>query len=182
LSAAIAKVQSELYDEVVTAGWFARRPDATRNRWGLAGWMLLVVAVAGATALIALTSFGLLGLALVILSLGVLTIAGEMPARTAAGTAVLRGLNVLRGNLLTHPVANVSIGDPYPQISKVLPYAVVLGGRDRWVQAMTDADKDDLPDSTDLGWYHGPADWHLADLPASLNNFITTVQGTLFSR
>ena len=45
-----------------------------------------------------------------------------------------------------------------------------------------DEDDDDLPDSTDLDWYHGPENWHLADLPASLANFVTTVQGTLFSR
>jgi hypothetical protein len=182
LGSVIPQVQSELYDEVVAAGWFARRPDTTRGRWGFAGWVVLALSAIGAGLLIAFTSFGLLGLALIMLSLGLLAISGEMPARTASGTAVLRGLDVLRGNLLTHPVANVGVGEPYPQISKLLPYAVVLGGRERWVQAMTEADDDDLPDSTDLGWYHGPEDWHMADLPASLNNFITTIQGTLFSR
>jgi hypothetical protein len=182
LHAVIGDVQSELYDEVVNRGWFARRPDATRDRWGLAGWALLVLATVGAAALIVLTSYGLLAIALVLVALGLVFIAKEMPARTASGTAVLRGLEVLRGNLLTQPVANLSSGDPYHQISPLLPYAVVLGGRDRWLQALADADDDATPDSTDLEWYHGPDGWHLADLPASLNNFVTTVQGTLFSR
>src|SRR3712207_7787384 len=39
-----------------------------------------------------------------------------------------------------------------------------------------------ISDSKDLTWYHGPADWHLRDLPDSLRNFITTVSGSLFSR
>lgn len=47
---------------------------------------------------------------------------------------------------------------------------------------MVAADDDELPDSTDLAWYHAPRDWHLRDLPASMLNFVTTVQGTLFSR
>lgn len=182
LHAVIGEVQSQLYDEVVSQGWFARRPDATRDHWGLVGWIVLVLAAVASAALIGFTSYGLLGIALVLVALGLMFISREMPARTASGTAVLRGLEVLRGNLLTHPVANLSGSDPYHQISAVLPFAVVLGGRDRWLQAMADADDDDTPDSTDLDWYHGPEGWHMADLPASLNNFITTVQGTLFSR
>ncbi len=37
-------------------------------------------------------------------------------------------------------------------------------------------------DPEDLSWYHAPADWHLADLPASLDAFATTVRGRLFAR
>ncbi len=182
LGAVIGDVQSQLYDEVVAKGWFAHRPDATRDRWGVIGWIGLVVATGAAIGLIWGTTFGLFGLALVLLALGLLFVSKEMPARTAAGAAVLRGLEVLHGNLLTHPVENLAGTDPYRQISPVLPYAVVLGGRDRWLKAMADADDDAVPDSTDLDWYHGPDGWHMADLPASLNNFVTTLQGTLFSR
>jgi len=105
-----------------------------------------------------------------------------MPARTADGIAVLRGLEILRGNLATHPVDNLSGPDAYAQISALIPYAVVLGGRDRWLNALAAADDDDVPDSDDLDWYHGPSGWHLSDLPASLTNFVTTMQGTLFTR
>ncbi|PKQ32254.1 MAG: hypothetical protein CVT62_04335 [Actinobacteria bacterium HGW-Actinobacteria-2] len=182
LHSVIGDVQSQLYDEVVANGWFARRPDATRDRWGLAAWIALIVATAAAVGLILFTTFGLAGLALVLIALGLLGISKEMPARTAEGIAVLRGLDVLRGNLATHPVENLSGPDAYTQISALVPYAVVLGGRDRWLAALASADDDDVPDSDDLDWYHGPSGWHLADLPASLNNFVTVMQGTLFSR
>lgn len=178
----IGDVQSQLYDEVVARGWFAQRPDATRNRWATLGWVALVVAVVAAALLAAFTSFGLLGLVLVALALGLVAISREMPARTAKGSAVLSGLAALQANLATHPTANLAGPDAFTKISAVLPYAVVLGGRDRWLQAMAAADGDDAPDSTDLDWYHGPDGWKMSDLAASLDNFITTVQGTLFSR
>lgn len=181
LHSVIGTVQAQLYDDVVARGWFTKRPDATRDSWGLVSWIVLIAAIIGAVLLIIFTNLGFLALALVLVALGLIFVSREMPARTALGTAVLRGLDVLHGNLLTHPVVNFG-ADPYQQISRLLPFAVVLGGRERWLQAMADADDDDLPDTEDLDWYHGPEGWHLDHLPASLNNFITTVQGTLFSR
>ena len=178
----IGKIQSELYDEVVDRGWFARRPDATRNRWSLTGWVALGAAVVITVLLAAFTRFGLTGLALVAIALGVLFVAQEMPARTASGTAVLGGLDALRGSLLTQPVDTLPAGKGLAQLSSILPYAIVIGGKDRWLQAIAAADDDAEDDSTDLDWYHGPAGWQLKDLGASLSNFVTTVQGTLFSR
>ena len=63
-----------------------------------------------------------------------------------------------------------------------LPYAVVLGGWERWLQALVASDDDGDADPEDLSWYHAPADWHLAELPASLDAFATTVRGRLFAR
>jgi hypothetical protein len=182
VGAVIGQIQSELYDEVVERGWFARRPDATRNRWSLIGWIGLAAAVVVTVLLAAFTHFGLIGLALVALALGVLFVGQEMPARTAAGTAVLGGLDALRGSLLTQPVDTLPAGAGLAQLSSILPYAIVVGGKDRWLQAVAAADDDTEPDSTDLDWYHGPEGWHLKSLPVSLANFVTTVQGTLFSR
>lgn len=182
VGAVIGQVQSELYDEVVSRGWFARRPDTTRNTWARFGWVGLGLTIVVTLALVAFTTFGLLGLALVAVALGVLFVAQEMPARTTAGSGVLIGLDVLRGDLLTHDLSTVPADRKTSELSKILPYSVVLGGRERWLQAMAEADQDSSADATDLDWYHGPNDWHLADLPASLSNFITTVQGTLFSR
>ncbi|MCA0295853.1 MAG: DUF2207 domain-containing protein [Actinobacteria bacterium] len=182
VSAVIGQVQSELYDEVVERGWFAGRPDQTRNRWSRLGWIGLAIAVVVTLLLAAFTTFGLTGLVLIALALGVVAIAAEMPARTAKGTGALRGLDVLRGSLLTEPVDTLPTGKGYAQLSSILPYAIVLGGKERWLQAVADADDDETSDAEDLDWYHGPDGWHLADLPASLANFVTTVQGTLFSR
>jgi len=182
VGAVIGQIQSELYDEVVARGWFARRPDSTRNQWSLIGWIGLAVAVVATVLLAAFTHFGLVGLALIAIALGVLFVGQEMPARTASGTALLGGLDALRGSLLTQPVDTLPAGRGLAQLSSILPYAIVIGGKDRWLQAVAAADDDAEDDSTDLDWYHGPAGWQLKDLGASLANFVTTVQGTLFSR
>jgi len=186
LSAAVAPaiptVQSQLYDEVVGRGWFARRPDTTRNLWTRLGWVALAVALVVLFLLAAFTTFGLVGVVLVLLALGVLFVAAEMPARTTAGAGVLNGLQVLSGSLQTQPTDQLPKGREYEQLSRILPYAVVLGGADRWLQAIALADTDADSDGADLSWYSAGPDWHLSDLPDSVRNFVTTVQGTLFSR
>ena len=175
-------VQSELYDEMVDNGWFQRRPDAIRNRWTRAALVGLIAAVVITVILVIFTPFGLLGIALILLALGLMFIGQEMPARTPQGSALLAGLGALRSDLLSVPTDRMPPGRELSELSEVLPYAVVLGGAERWLDAIVAADDDDEPDSEDLSWYHGPADWQLADLPHSLRNFIITVNGTLFSR
>ena len=178
----IGGVQNALYDEMVSNGWFERRPDDTRNRWTQLALAALIISVVVTGVLAAFTTFGLVGLALIVLSLGLVFVAQEMPARTAKGTALLGGLGALRSDLLSHPTNQMPPGSELREISEVLPYAIVLGGSDRWLDAMVASDADEHPDSDDLSWYHGPENWHLRDLPDSIRNFVTTVSGSLFSR
>jgi uncharacterized protein (TIGR04222 family) len=182
VNATIAGVQDRLYDEVVRLGWFERRPDATRNRWTQLAVAGVVVALLVTVLLAVFSTFGLVGLALLVLAFGLVFVAQEMPARTAKGSALLTGLAALRSDLLTHPTSQMPPGQELSEISQLLPYAIVLGGSDRWLDAIVASDTDAAADSTDLSWYHGPADWHLRDLPDSMRNFITTVSGTLFAR
>ncbi|MDR1767462.1 MAG: DUF2207 domain-containing protein [Propionibacteriaceae bacterium] len=178
----IDQVQSQLYDEVVARGWFANRPDQTRGLWARLGWALLGVSLVATVLLAAFSSFGMTGVALIAVSLGLIFVAAEMPARTAAGVAVLGGMGALTGVLATQPVDELPKGNRIAQVSSVLPYAVVLGGAARWLDALAAEDDDAAPDPEDVYWYHAPETWNLSDLPASLRAFVTTVQGTLFTR
>jgi len=182
LSAAVPRIQAELYDEVVRKGWFSARPDATRNKWARLGWIALVVAAAAAIALIALTPFGLLGLVLIGLAAGIGLLAQAMPSRTAKGSSALAGLGVLRGTLLTQPTDQLPTGREHAELAAVLPYAVVLGGADRWLDGLAAVNDETVDDSVELDWYHGPAGWQLSDLPDSLRNFIRAFTGTLVAR
>jgi uncharacterized protein (TIGR04222 family) len=178
----IGAVQNQLYDEMVSNGWYERRPDATRNRWTQLALGALIIAVMLTGILAAFTTFGLVGLALIVLALGLVFVAQEMPSRTPKGAALLAGLGALRSDLLSHPTNQIPKGEELREISELLPYAIVLGGSERWLDAIVASDADELPDSEDLPWYHGPDNWHLRDLPDSLRNFTTTVSGSLFSR
>ena len=66
----VGGVQDKLYDEVVANGWFERRPDAIRNRWTQTAIGALIGAVVLTVVLAAFTTFGLVGLALIVLALG----------------------------------------------------------------------------------------------------------------
>lgn len=178
----IGSVQNALYDEMVSNNWFERRPDSTRNRWTQIGLIALIVAIVVVGVLAAFTTFGLIGLALLALALGLVFVGQEMPARTPKGVALLGGLGALRSDLMSHPTDQIAPGTELREISELLPYAIVLGGTDRWLDALVATDADLDPDSHDLHWYHGPDNWHLRDLPDSLKNFTTTVSGSLFSR
>jgi hypothetical protein len=178
----IGEVQNALYDEMVSNGWYERRPDATRNRWTQLSLAALIISVVLTGVLAAFTTFGLVGLALIVVSLGMVFVAQEMPSRTAKGAALLGGLGALRSDLLSQPTNQMPRGHELQETSEVLPYAIVLGGADRWLDAMVASDVDEHPDSYDLSWYHGPENWHLSDLPDSMRNFVTTVSGSLFSR
>jgi len=178
----IGGVQNALYDEMVSNGWFERRPDDTRNRWTQLALASLIISVVVTAVLAAFTIFGLVGLALIAVSLGLVFVAQEMPARTTEGAALLGGLGALRSDLMSHPTNQMPPGRELREISEVLPYAIVLGGTDRWLDAMVATDVDEHPDSYDVSWYHGPEHWHLSDLPDSMRNFVTTVSGSLFSR
>jgi hypothetical protein len=178
----IGGVQNALYDEMVSNGWYERRPDDTRNRWTQLALAALIISVVLTGVLAAFTTFGLVGLALLVVSLGMVFVAQEMPARTAKGAALLGGLGALRSDLLSHPTNQMPPGAELREISEVLPYAIVLGGADRWLDAIVASDVDEDPDSDDLSWYHGPENWHLRDLPDSIRNFVTTVSGSLFTR
>jgi hypothetical protein len=178
----IGGVQNALYDEMVSNGWYERRPDDTRDRWTQWSLAALIISVVLTGVLAAFTTFGLVGLALILVSLGMVFVAQEMPSRTAKGAALLGGLGALRSDLLSHPTDQMPPGDELKEISEVLPYTIVLGGVDRWLDAIAASDVDQHPDSYDLSWYHGPENWHLSDLPHSIRNFVTTVSGSLFSR
>jgi hypothetical protein len=178
----IGGVQNALYDEMVSNGWFERRPDATRSRFTQLALGALIAAVAVTAILAAFTTFGLVGLALVILALGLIFVAQELPARTAKGVALLAGLGAMRSELLSHPTDQMPPGAELRELSEVLPYAIVLGGTERWLDAIVAADTDADADPDDLPWYAGPPSWHLRDLPDSMRNFVTTVSGSLFSR
>ena len=78
-------MQNALYDEMVSNGWYERRPDDTRNRWTQLALAALIISVVLTGVLAAFTTFGLVGLALIVVSLGTVFVAQEMPARNREG-------------------------------------------------------------------------------------------------
>ncbi|MDR0990434.1 MAG: DUF2207 domain-containing protein [Propionibacteriaceae bacterium] len=177
---AIGDVQTALYRRIVREGWFSRYPTE-RHPWSRWAWVILALTIVIMVVLAAVTTWALVGLALVLVALIGLTMTQDWPALTVTGAKVRAGLAQLATDLHEAPTRLPS-HQVFDQAAAILPYAIVLGGWERWLGALVAADPDDDPDPTMLTWYHGPDDWHLADLPDSLDTLITVMTGRLFTR
>lgn len=179
---AIPGIQDALYKEAISSGWFSRLPSqkAPVVNWAWAGVAVSAMILA---ILMIFTTFGLVGLALVAVAIVGLAIADHVTHVTPKGAAIYAGLQALEKELDTHSEADIRVDDGYTGISGILPYAVVLGGWDRWLAIMQAADKDDTDDSAALSWYRALPGWQLSvDFPTTMDAFITVVTGELFTR
>lgn len=179
----VPQVQDQIYEEVVDQGWFSARPDVVRAKW--VGWVPSRWSRRWwpTGLLVALTRFGLLGLVLVGLAVGVLWVSQQMPRRTSPGFRGAQGspgAGYEPGHPADHPRPK---DDAYAEISRIIPYAIVLGSFDRWLQAWwwTPTTTPACPIRT-IWVGRAPATWQLSDLPSSIDAFITTVEGKLYSR
>ena len=152
----IAALQGQMYDEVVSAGYYRESPEASRGRWSGFGCVMLILAVVGLCGFAAalqgfdailcpVASFGLLGLALLI-------IASHMPARTAKGAEA-----AARWQAFKRYLANIETYTNLKQASdlfeKYMPYAIAFG-----------LDKDFTSKFAALGTTPAPL-WYNIDVP-----------------
>ncbi|WP_344684268.1 DUF2207 domain-containing protein [Saccharopolyspora taberi] len=133
-------VRDRLYHDVVDKDWFARRPDSERNLfwWGGIG---LIIGGAVLTAVLALTSsLGLLGIGVVLGGIAMTLGARLMPARTTRGSALVAQVRGLRDYLHGVSATQLPAADRETVFSRSLPYAVVLGESERWLEEFAELD------------------------------------------
>ena len=178
----IGGVQDAIYADVLASGWFSRLPSKKSPALAWA-WGGVAVAALALAALVTFTTFGLVGLGLVGVAIVGLAVADHVTHVTPKGAAIYAGLQILERELDSHSEADIAVADRYNQISRILPYAVVLGGWDRWLKAMQASDIDEADDAEALPWYHALPGWQLSvDFPTTMDAFITVVTGELFTR
>ncbi len=177
----LGEVQNALYDDVVDRGWFSERPDRTRSKWTTIGIATLMAGVVLTVLLALFSRWGLLGLAVTAIGGGLIWLGRHMPSKTPAAGRVLGQMAAIRGELLEMDVSELPTDQHAELCSRALPYAVVLGGAERWIDALVGTDVDENPDDG-FGWYRGPDNWHLQHLPDSLRNLSTNLTGALFAR
>ncbi|HEY3005022.1 MAG TPA: DUF2207 domain-containing protein [Kribbellaceae bacterium] len=178
----LGDVQDALYDDVVRRGWFSERPDRTRSKWSTLGIAVLVAGVVLTVLLAWFSRWGLTGLAVVALGAGLIRLGRYMPSKTAAAGRVLGQMASIRGELLEMDVSELPVDQHAELCARALPYAVVLGGADRWIDALVATDTDATTPDEGFAWYRGPDNWHLQHLPDSLRNLTTNLTGALFTR
>jgi uncharacterized protein (TIGR04222 family) len=174
-------VQALLYDDMVREGWFGERPDAVRSRWTTAGWVLVTAGLVLTGVLALVSTFGLVGLAVVLAGVSLAAAGQVAPARTSRGSKVLRELREYRAFLADAPTDEIPSEQREELVSRCYPYAVVFGLGERWAEALATMDVDDSPDEP-LYWYGAPEDWHLSDAATSLASFSAALTSALAGR
>jgi hypothetical protein len=174
----LGKVRDALYADVVKQGWFARRPDTERTRWTTIGVVLIVVGLLATAALAWFTTYGLLGLAVIIAG-GALAVGGQyMPAKTAKGSAALAQTMRFREYLFSGELGNVPEQHRVELFSRYLPYAVIFDGVEHWSRVVASVTGNGQQ-ADNLYWYHGPAEWDLSKFAGSMRTFTTTTSGAI---
>lgn len=170
-------VQDKLYDEVVGRGWFTRRPDEVRGRWGGIAKAAVVLGGVATYVLARFTTLGLTGVALVLVALGLLALSPRLPFRTGRGTAALDRARAFRRYLVTAEVEQLRAEERAGIFARYLPYAIVMGEAERWAKAFADLGAQ----QQDLYWYSGPAGWSPVHIGHSITSFSSTTAGTIAS-
>lgn len=140
-----------LYDELVSLGYFAARPDGVRAHYYRYGWLLLVLTVPAAflfqiyigDAISPDLPFSAIGLApwvvLLILAAVAMYLARFMPQKTAQGAQAVARWNAFR-RYLEQIEKYTNVADAQDQFEKYLPYAIAFGIDKTWVQKFAAVD------------------------------------------
>jgi uncharacterized protein (TIGR04222 family) len=175
----LSNIQSALYDDTVSHGWYRARPDRTRMWWHALAIALIAVGI-GLTVLVArFTSFGIVPLAVVLTGFVLLLAAGRMPARTGRGSAMLSRVRGFR-RLFDEGDEDVRarFAEQHGIFSQYLPYAIVFGCTEKWARAFEGLDAEQLGTG---GWYQGTDGFGALHVASAMSHFDTVATGTLYA-
>jgi len=174
----LKKIQTSLYADVMSRGWFTRHPDKARGLWFAAGAVATAAGV-GITVLLAReTHLALAGLPFVLAGLLLLAMHRRMPSRTAKGSAALAQALGFRRYLATAEKLQLQFEEGAGIFARYLPYAVVLGETKRWAKAFESLG---AQAGDQVYWYGGPSGFDARHFADSVSAFSSATSGTVAS-
>ncbi len=173
----LKKVENLLYEDVVNQGWYARRPDRTRDFWHGVGVGVLVLGALVTFLLAKFTSYGLVGLPFLIAGLLFFLGSRWFPRRTAKGYGTLRRVLGFKIFIDESEKDRARFAEQQHLFSEYLPYAVVFGVTEKWAKAFAGIDGQ-LPQQ---GWYVGPGPFTFIAFSSAMDSFAVTSTGTISS-
>ncbi|MCE1175337.1 MAG: DUF2207 domain-containing protein, partial [Propionibacteriales bacterium] len=128
----LTEIRSSMYDRVTKElHWFVGNPALARGL-AIAGAVVLVAAGVGLGLLLGQFGWGLVGLALIVVGIGVLIRNNSFGRRTADGSAVLAQAKGFELYLTTAEAEQIKFEEGIDVFSRYLPYAMVFGVAERW--------------------------------------------------
>ena len=171
----LKQVQDALYADTIARGWFAGSPSSVRARWVGTGIGALVIAIGVLLLVAKTTTFGIVAVPPIVGALGLLAISGQMPRRTAQGTAVLRRTLGFRRFIEDAETHRAEFAEKAGLFYEYLPYAIVFGCVDRWAKAF-DGLAMEAP-----SWYGSSGAFNALVFANAMSGFSDTTTSTLTS-
>ena len=174
----LSQVQSAMYDDAVTQGWYRIRPDRTRTIWVGIAVLTLVAGIAVTFVFARFTSFAIIPIALVVTGLAMLVAAGHMPGADRRGYRMLsrvRGFRRLFDE--GEEDTRARFAEQHEIFSQYLPYAIVFGCTKKWAKAFEGIAADQIESS----WYVGNQPFNALVLASAVDHFGTTATGTMYA-
>ena len=176
------KVQGQLYDDSVTHGWFARRPDRVRATYLGLGIVAFLMSAAVLALLVAFTHAALIAVPLVIAAFVLLAAHGRMPARTGKGSAALDQALGFKQYMATAEADRMKFAEEENIFAKYLPYAIVFHETEHWAKTFASIYGDNPPPG--MGWYSPYGTWNafaFTNFASSMSSFTVQTAGTIVS-
>lgn len=171
-------VQSRLYDDVVEAGWFPRRPDLVRESYVMLGLMLLIVGVVVTIPVARFSTWGLTAAVIPAVGLTFMACARFFPHRTAKGSAMLSRVRGFKELFDAGEGERMAWAERNNVFAQYLPYAIVFGAAERWAKTFQDLGL--TPEQMGIGvWYTTPYAYDPIRFALAMNSFTTHSTGAL---
>lgn len=191
----LKSIQRQMYQEVVTRGWFRSSPQTQRGVWQALGVVIAVLGglllFYGRPAISAILGGGFsggvaLGVGLLLAGIIVWVLGGRMAAKTAEGSAVLAQSLGFKDYLTTAEAGQIAFEEASNIFSRYLPYAVVFGVADRWARTFAEVARAAEAANQPLlmpTWYvwSGNAFPDFTSIASGVESFSTTSTGTFTS-
>jgi Predicted membrane protein (DUF2207) len=175
----LKEVQTALYEDAASRGWFAGRPDQVRQQWHARGFFLLNMG-AGLTWLAAAkTHLGLIPVPLALAGLALAWGSRWMPRRTPKGTGLVRRIFGFRTYIETAESQEARFQEKENLFSRYLPYAIVFGCTEKWAKAFRGLADEERP--VFVPWYVGSGPFSINGLTSSLDHFALSTTGSIAS-
>jgi len=197
----LTTVQSQMYSEVTSRGWFRRSPEQARRGWTALGTVLMGAGLVsgwflgfqsantdrvGGLSFVVPSGIVLAG-GLLVAGLIIRVLGNRMAAKTAGGSAVLAQSLGFKQYLVTAEARQIRFEEAQDIFSRYLPYAIVFGVADRWAGTFSEV----AEAATAAGQSIGMPAWYIfagsggfgsfSGIASGMDSFSTTASGTFTS-
>ena len=133
-STTLGIVETQLYADVVSMGWYSRSPQSTRLAWAGLGVLLLVAGFFGSFFVAKIGGSVLLTVPLILIGAVLIFTQRAAPVRRAEGSRVLAESKGFELFLRTADANQLKFEEGQDTFSKFLPYAIAFGIAEEWTK------------------------------------------------